>query len=368
VTDRLLLQTAQRIFDDHSSPEAVRAAAREGGWLPGLWGALAGAGLSGVGIAEESGGSGGELADAAALIRLAAQAAAPVPLAEHALLGGWALPAAGLRVPEEPLTAVPEPGVLRAEREGEDWVVSGTAPRVPYGRMAGRVVALCATGSGPLLVSLPLADMTVEEGRNLADEPRDTLSAEAVRLGPRHAAPAPAWLDGLAWRSRGALARSVQIAGALDRVSGMSVQYASERVQFTRPINRFQAVQHLLVRMKEEAVLAGMAADVAVAAAGAASGAQGEGVASAHDIAAAKTVAGRAVDEVTDNAHQIHGAMGMTQEHDLQLFTRRLWSWSAEFGNATAWSQVLADHVAEHGSRDCWPVITAPPGHLPARD
>src|SRR5947209_9027131 len=75
-------------------------------WDEGLWSALAEAGLTGVGLPEEAGGSGGELADAVAIVATLARGAAAVPVAEHLLVAGPTLLAAGLELPsvDEPVT------------------------------------------------------------------------------------------------------------------------------------------------------------------------------------------------------------------------------------------------------------------------
>jgi len=128
------------------------------------------------------------------------------------------------------------------------------------------------------------------------------------------------------------------------------VRYASERVQFGRPIGRFQAVQQNL------AVLAGQAA-AATAAAEAAIEATAQGFAS-HAIAAAKIRAGEAASLGAAIAHQVHGAIGFTQEYPLNRLTRRLWSWRDEFGNETHWARVLGGAVAAAGAERLWTGIT----------
>src|SRR5215217_9156283 len=82
-------------------------------WDAGLWGALADAGLTGVGLPEEAGGSGGELADAVAIVRTLAAGAGAVPVAEQLLVAGPALVAAALDLPpvDEPLTFALGPAV-----------------------------------------------------------------------------------------------------------------------------------------------------------------------------------------------------------------------------------------------------------------
>jgi len=158
-------------------------------------------------------------------------------------------------------------------------------------------------------------------------------------------------LDAGALRAMGAVMRSAQMAGALQCILAASVQYAGERVQFGRPIGRFQAVQQNL------AVLAGQVA-AATAAAEAAIEAAATNLSSIA-VAAAKIRAGEAAGIGAAIAHQVHGAIGFTQEHRLHYSTRRLWSWRDEFGNEAWWSRSLGSRVAAAGPDGLWPFITA---------
>ncbi len=121
----------------------------------------------------------------------------------------------------------------------------------------------------------------------------------------------------------------------------MTTQYAQDRVQFGRPLGKFQAVQQNL------AVLAGQAA-AAVAAADLAAEAVADRV-KFLPIAAAKARAGEAAGIAAAIAHQVHGAIGFTAEHDLHFLTRRLWSWRDEFGKDSAWNRLLGRHMAQAG-------------------
>jgi alkylation response protein AidB-like acyl-CoA dehydrogenase len=145
--------------------------------------------------------------------------------------------------------------------------------------------------------------------------------------------------------------RTQQIAGALTRLTAMTVQYAQDRVQFGRPIGKFQAVQQNL------AVLAGQAA-AAVAAADLAAEAVAAG-GSVLPIAAAKSRAGEAAGIGAGIAHQVHGAIGFTLEHGLQFLTRRLWSWRDEFGQEAEWNRVVGRHMARAGADRLWAEIVA---------
>ncbi|GAA2579891.1 acyl-CoA dehydrogenase family protein [Actinomadura fulvescens] len=273
----------------------------------GPWPALEEAGLTGIGVPEDAGGSGGTLAEAAAVLRIAAYHAAPVPLAETAWLAGPLLASAGLPLPAGPLTAV-----------------VGEPRRVPYARSARRLVVLDA---GRVSV-FDLARAGITPGANLAGEPRDDVSLASVR--PE--ATAPTSLTAADVRLRGALARAVQLTGAARRALDLTVRYAGEREQFGRPIGRFQAVQQQLAELAGEVAVADVAVRAAV-------GTPDDPVA----VAAAKANASRAAGTVAAIAHQIHGAIGVTEEHELRRATLRLWSWREEYGDEHHWAGVLGE-------------------------
>ena len=131
----------------------------------------------------------------------------------------------------------------------------------------------------------------------------------------------------------------------------MTTQYAQDRVQFGRPLGKFQAIQQNL------AVLAGQTA-AAVAAADLAAEAVADGI-NLLPIAAGKSRAGEAAGIGAGIAHQVHGAIGFTLEHNLQFLTRRLWAWRDEFGKDAVWNRLLGHHMARAGADNLWAEITA---------
>ncbi|WP_219412399.1 acyl-CoA dehydrogenase family protein [Pseudonocardia nigra] len=344
----LLTEVATDLFTDLCTPETVRAA-EETGWAGPLWDALTAAGFPLVSVPEEAGGSGGSVADACAVLRVAGRFAAPVPLAETGLLAGWALASAGLALPAGPATvAVGRPAdALELTGGPGGWRVSGRLHRVPWAGEAERVVALAQRGGDRFVLSLPAAGAAVVPGRNLAGEPRDTVNFDDLALPDDAVAPAPEHVTADALLLRGALGRAALIAGALARVTDLTVRYTNEREQFGRPVARFQAVQHHLVRIAEEAQAAGMAAAVAAASA--------DPDPAFFDVAAAKIVAGEAASAAAKAAHQAHGAIGMTKEYELGQLTRRLWAWRDEYGSERHWSSRLGRHLAELGADGLWP-------------
>jgi len=77
-------------------------------------------------------------------------------------------------------------------------------------------------------------------------------------------------------------------------------------------------------------------------------------------VAAAKARVGEAAGIVAEQAHQVHGAMGYTHEHQLHHFSRRLWAWRDEFGNETYWQQRLGTHLAGLGAERVWDFLASP--------
>ena len=147
-----------------------------------------------------------------------------------------------------------------------------------------------------------------------------------------------------------ALCRSVQMAGALERVLEYSLQYANERVQFGRPIGKFQAIQHMLAVLAGQAAASSAAADAAVEASRLAP--------DEFAVSVAKSRVGEAAGKGAEIAHQVHGAMGYTREHNLHYSTRRLWSWRDEFGNESCWQGRLGRAVAASGADALWPMLS----------
>jgi len=273
----------------------------------------------------------------------------PLPLAET-MLARWWLAGAGLSAPPGALTLAP---VERADRLGIAVArggcrVTGSAGYVPWARDCAGIVAIA---SGYVALVAP-ARADISPGANLAGEPRDDVGFD-VEIGDAAAAPVPTAFDAALLAGLGALCRAAQMAGAMEAALGLAVQYANDRVQFGRPIAKFQAIQHQLALLAEQVAAARVAADTACAAVAA------RGADAGFAIACAKIRAGEAAGKATDYAHQVHGAIGFTHEHRLHHLTRRLWSWRDEFGTESAWSLELGRRIAAGGAEAMWPTITA---------
>ncbi|MNL54800.1 Acryloyl-CoA reductase (NADH) [compost metagenome] len=127
------------------------------------------------------------------------------------------------------------------------------------------------------------------------------------------------------------------MAGAMERVLDMTLAHANTRTQFGRAIGRFQAVQQQISVMAEQVWAARMGAQLAF---------QGrDGLPQAMLAAVGKARASQAAPLVADIAHAVHGAMGITAEFDLQLYTRRLRDWRRAAGSESYWHERIGAHA-----------------------
>ncbi len=335
-TDSLLHESAARIIATVVTP-AVLAAAERGAFAREAWDAVAEAGLHLALLPEDAGGFGVPTAEALGLLRVAGRHALPLPLAET-MLAGWLLAGAGLPVPSGRLAFATGPEF------GAAGHLAGTAHGVAWGRDADAVAVLAARDGTPH-VALVTTGFASVQMQNIAREPRDALSFDVI---PELVAPSP--ISALQLRAAAAATRALLIAGALERVTAMTTQYALDRSQFGRPIGRFQAVQHSLAVLAAQTAAAVAASDIA---------AEAFATLSIPAIAAAKARAGEAAGIGAGLAHQIHGAIGFTQEHSLHFFTKRLQAWRDEHGGEAEWSELLGRHLAAAGADALWPSLTA---------
>ena len=349
MADSIITDTATKIFQDLCEADTVNKA-EKGEWPAALWDALEESGMPLMWVPDEFGGAGAELADGFAVLRVAGRFAAPVPLAET-LLAGWLLAEAKIAAPAGPMTIAPvhEDGDIKIDAGNK---LSGRARHVPFARNAAHI-AVVATRNGETVVALVAAKgLAISPGVGLSGEPRDTVSFDgATALDVK---PAPG-LDPARLTLFAAAARTQQMAGALERILDQSVTYAMDRVQFGRPIAKFQAVQHNLAALAGEVAAASAAAD------GAAEALAANGIMSditEAEVAIAKLRVGDAAGTGAAIAHQVHGAMGFTYEHTLHHSTRRLWDWREEFGNETLWAERLGRMVAAAGADALWPFVT----------
>ncbi len=236
----MLGDTVNRLLGDLVTAE-VLAAAEDGVWPTALWKAVEEAGLTLPLVSEKRGGVGCSWLDARMVLHGAGQHGAPIPLAET-ILAGWLLDCAGIEPPLGPMSIAnaANGAPLHLYRESDGWRLDGLCPRVPWGGAARHVVVVAMAEGAVRVALIARNDYQVTPEQNMAREPRDTLRFDQA---PVAACDVAKGLPENAVELYGALIRAVQIGGALERALQESVKYANDRIQFGKPIGKFQRVQ-----------------------------------------------------------------------------------------------------------------------------
>ena len=137
---------------------------------------------------------------------------------------------------------------------------------------------------------------------------------------------------------RAAVAKCCEMVGCIQQALDMTVDYAKERKQYDRPIGSFQVIQHYCVDMATDV-------DGTRLSTYQAAWMLSEGLPCTKEVAIAKAWAGEACQRVMALAHQIHGAIGVTIDHDLQYYTRRAKAAEVTFGDANFYREVVAQEM-----------------------
>lgn len=349
--DTLLADSATRFFGDLCTREVMNSVER-GEWLADAWQQTCDMGLAGAASMPLDDLIGLPLRSLCHLAVLTGHFNVPLPLVET-FIAQRALLRAGISFDDSlplGLSTLTRPSALCVQPKGEHaYIVDGVVKHVAWGRHCPQLVA-SATINGRHAVLLLDRPASVIPDINLANEPRDTLVFACQEISADRVAYTERLQDYDTTVWEGALLRSQQIAGAMQRVLDMTIAYALEREQFGRPIAKFQAIQQ---QIAEQAGQTASTAAVAEAAAHASTQ-----VPSPTPIAMAKILASESATQVCAIAHQVHGAMGFTHEHMLHLSTRRLLSWRDEFGADGHWADWLGQQIEALGDTPLWHYIT----------
>lgn len=363
-TQELLRKSARGFLAERSKAAHVREAAlSERGYSEEFWRDVAGLGWTGLAIPEQYGGAGMTFPDMAVLLEEWGAALAPGPLVETAVIGAAAIAScANERQKREHLPRIAGGDLIVTPAflgEAGDWSLSGAVTDASemqsgWGLRGARYFVNYADSAGLFIMSGALPGVDGPAGVFLTPRsamerasftrmnttggvPAFTVGVEGVGL-PKDARLA-GLCDGVPTLDRliqlGAVARSLQMAGAARRVLELTVQYVSGRKQFGRPVGAFQAVQHKCADM---AVMLRGARHTAYRAAWAIS----EGRPAVREAAIAKMSMNEALSQICSAAHQCFGAIGFTWEHDLHLFTRRAVAWRSEYGDTPHHRERLA--------------------------
>jgi pimeloyl-CoA dehydrogenase small subunit len=368
---RLLRDSVDRLLADHYTFDKRRAyLAEPEGWSRALWSQYAELGLLGLPFAEEHGGFGGGGIEAMLLMEAFGRALVLEPYLATVVLAGTALRLAGSEAQYAALVPQVAEGKLllavahgerqarydlsdvltTAKPKGRGWVLDGAKSVVAHGDSADRLVVSARTAGArddAAGITLFLVDAatsgvarrsyTMRDGTRAAE-----ISLSGVELGT------DAVLGevgaGLPIIERvveaGIAATAAEAVGAMETMQAMTLEYLKTRQQFGKPIGQNQALQHRATEMfvsleqaRSMAMLAAMMVD------------EPDAAERAHNIAMVKVGVGQAARFVSQNAVQLHGGIGMTEEYAVGHYFRRCMVFEHSFGDTAHHLSRLAQEV-----------------------
>jgi len=356
---RLLADSVGRLMADTYSFEKRRALIREAeGYSTALWARYAELGLLGLPFAEEHGGFGGGAVEVMLVMEAFGRALALEPYLATVVLGGTALRLAGSASQRASLVPrIAEGGLklafahgerqarydlsdieTKATRSGAGYVLDGAKTVVLHGDSADMLV-VSARSAGRRDdrdgISLFLVDGRANGVARRGYALRDgTRAAEVVLSGVQVGTDALLGAEGTAFPvivrvvEAGIAAMCAEAVGAMDAMQSMTLEYLKTRQQFGRPIGENQVLQHrsaeMLIQLENArgmAMLAAMMVD------------EPDEAERARNIAMAKVGVGQAGRFVSQQAIQLHGGIGMTEEYAIGHFFRRVMVIEHSFGD-----------------------------------
>ena len=354
-----MLKSSAREFLSQESPLTLARAMEEDprGYTDELWRQLVGLGWTGLVFPEQYGGTGGNFLDLAVLLEEMGRSLVPGPFFSTVVLGGLTVLDAGTDAQKQDLLpricsgelmmtmALTEPSAsyepwgieTTATRQGDGFVINGTKLFVADAQAADLMLVVARTTSesdsahGITLFLVPAASqgITVSSLNTIASDRQCEVTLSQVNV------PAESVLGkvGEGWPvvqrtlQRAVAGKCVEMLGGADAVLEMTVEFVKQRTQFGRPVGSFQAVQHHCADMATD--VEGSRNIVYQAAWRIAEGGPAD-----REVSMAKAWMSGAYQRVCATAHQCHGAIGFTKEHDLQLYTRRAKVLELTYGDA----------------------------------
>jgi len=339
------------------------------GYTDELWRQLVSLGWTGVVFPEQYGGTGGEFVDLAVLLEEMGRSLVPGPFFSTVVLGGLTVLDAGSDAQKRDILPRICAGTLKmtlaltessasfepwgietvASPDGTGYQLEGTKLFVPDAQAADLLLVAARTDAGGVpeqgitlfLVPADQAGITVNQLNTIASDRQCEVLLSQVEV------PGDAVLGtvGQGWPiiqrclQRAIVGKCVEMLGGADAVLEMTVEYAKQRTQFGRPVGSFQAVQHHCANMATDVE---GCRQIAYQAAWRVS----EGLPAQREVAMAKAWVSGAYQRVCSTAHQCHGAIGFTKEHNLQLYTRRAKVQELSYGDVN-WHKEAALHQIE---------------------
>ncbi|MFO7772532.1 MAG: acyl-CoA dehydrogenase family protein [Dehalococcoidia bacterium] len=359
-----MIKEAARDFLTDKCPKAFVKEMEESdtGYSKELWQEMAELGWMGLAFPEKYDGGDMSFLDLAVLLEEMGRACLPGPFFSTVVLGGLPILDVGSEEQKQEYLpklirgekifalALTEPGyhnydassvTVEAISDDGNYIINGAKLFVPDAHIADYLLCVARTkpGNG---ITIFLADAknprinyttlkTIARDK-LCEVVFDQVSVpKANVLGE----PDQPWSAVQSIIERAAVGKCCEMVGNIQRVLEMTVDYAKERKQFDRPIGSFQIIQHYCADMATDI-------DGARFSTYQAAWMLSEGLPCTKEVAIAKAWISQASQRVFALAHQIHGAIGVTIEHDLHFYTRRAKAAELAFGDADFHREMVA--------------------------
>ena len=333
---------------------------------PELYKEMAGLGWMGLIIPETFGGSGNSFLDLAVLLEEMGRACIPSAFFASVLLGAYPILEAGSDAQKKQYLPLISSGTIRftaaiLENDGlfaadsikttakpvsDGFIMEGVKMFVPSAKTADFI--LCAARSGKNSAAEKEIDLFIVDAKSpgLEINALNTLDGgkQCEVIFNKVKVPAGNILgkSGAGWElvsntfRRAAVASCCDILGSLQQILDMTVQYVKDRKQFDQPIGKFQIIQHYCAEMATD--IEGLRYSAYRAA-----WALSEGQAAEMETAVARTWAAQTGEKVLAFAHQIHGAIGVTIDHDLQYYTKHFKTAAQLWGDEDSYREKVAE-------------------------
>ncbi len=374
--EQIMLRSMARDFLTDKFPKKVVRELEESetGYSPDTWKEMVGLGWMGLALPEEYGGEGMTFLDLAVLLEEMGRACLPGPYFSTVVLG--ALPILVLGNQEQKQQYLPEiatgryistlaltedsarydaSGIqVRADADGDGYILNGTKLFVPDAHIADYMLCVARTGDGAkpedgitiFIVDARSPGVSCSLLETIANDKLCEVVFDKVKVPGENVLgePGEGWNGVKGIIERAAAAKCCDMVGSLQQVFEMSIAYAKDRVAFGQPIGSFQAIQHHC---------ANMAIDIngAMLSAYQAAWMVSEGLPCSWEVAVAKAWASLACPRVIALAHQIHGGIGTTMDHDLHYYTRRTKAAESAFGDADFYQRMVAAEIEREAGK-----------------
>ncbi|MFC2041814.1 acyl-CoA dehydrogenase family protein, partial [Chloroflexota bacterium] len=340
----------------------------EKGYPPELWQEMAGLGWMGLVFPDKCGGSDMSFLDLAVLLEEMGRACLPAPFFSTVVLGGLPILDAGseeqkqqylpriaggeailtLALTEANARYDAESITVKATADGDDYVINGTKLFVPDANVSDYLLCVTRTnekveaekGITVFIVDAKSPGITYTLLKTMAGDKLCEVVFDKVKVAKENMLGEldQGWDIAQKAVERAAVAKCCEMVGAIQRILDMTVDYAKERRQFDRPIGSFQVIQHYCANMATDV-------DGSRFTAYQAAWMISEGLPAAKEAAIAKAWMDEAYGRVSTLAHQIHGAIGCTIDHDLQFYTKRGKAAALTYGDGDFYREVVAQEM-----------------------